>query len=142
METVGERDHVFAAGNVARQLERGLHRVGARGTRELDHELQVARLQDLLVEGLQELRLCLGVQVETVADTVGLDVIQQRLLEGRVVMAIVQCAGAGQEIEVLRTVLIVQVLALGPVEYAGEGAGVAANFGFNLFKNLHVSSSR
>ncbi len=142
METVGEGDHVLAAGNIARQLQCGFHRVGARGTRELDHELEVTWLEDFLVEGLEELRLCLGMQVETMTDTVGLDVIQQRFLEGRVVVAVVQCAGAGQEVEVLRTILIVQVFALGPVEHAGEGTGVAANFGFNLFKNFHVSSSR
>ncbi len=128
MEAVGEVDHVLAAGGLAGDLERGLDRVGAGRAGELhDVVVKAARRQDDVVHRLEELLLGGGVQVEAVGDAVLHDVVDERGLEDRVVVPVVERAGAGQEIEIALAVDVAQLGAAGVVEQRREAAGVGAH---------------
>ncbi len=130
VEAVGEGDHHFAARDLARELDRGLDRIRARGPGEHHAMVEPARFQDQLFEGGEKVLLCIGVQVEPVRDAVGGDIIEQRLLQDRVVMPIVERRAARQQVEVAPALVVVHPHAFGPAELARHGAGIAANFGF------------
>src|SRR3546814_8664174 len=89
-----------------------------------------ARLQDHLLEGGEESLLGIGVEVEAVRDAVGADIIEQSLLQDRVVVAIVQRRAARQEVEVAPALIVVHPHAFGLSELARHRAGVAAYRGF------------
>ena len=124
VEAVGEVDDVLAAGDLAGDLQRGFDRVGAGRADELhDVVVQAARLEDDVLHRLQEALLGDRVQVERVGDAVVHDVVDQRALEDRVVVAVVQGAGAGQEVEVAVAVDVGQHGAVGAAEHGVEAAG-------------------
>src|SRR3546814_5871476 len=68
----------------------------------------------------------IGVEVEAVRDAVGADIIEQSLLQDRVVVAIVQRRAARQEVEVAPALIVVHPHAFGLSELARHRAGVAA----------------
>ncbi len=141
VEAVGETDDVVAPGDLARQLHRRLDRVGAGRAGELHAVVaHAARLEDQPVEGLEETLLGFGVHVQAVGDAVALDVLEQRLLEHRVVVPVVERAGTSEEVDVALAVLSDQFGALGLLEDHGEGTAVAANPGFIQFKSFHACS--
>ena len=91
VEAVGEAHDGLAPGDLAGQLQRGLDRVGAGRAGELHAVVaHAARLEDQPVEGFEETLLGFGVHVQAVGDAVVLDVLQQRRLEYRIVVAVVQ----------------------------------------------------
>ena len=127
VEGVGEGDDRLAALDLAGQLERGLDGVGAGRAGEHDLVVQAARAQDHVLERLQERALGRGRHVQAVGDAVALDVVDQRAFQHRVVVAVVERAGAGEEVEVRVAVLVVHVAALRAVEDGGPAAAVAAH---------------
>src|SRR5699024_2724681 len=82
---------------------------------------------DLLVEGLEGLAAHVGEHVQAVHDAVLEIVVDDDLLQLGVVVAVVQGAGAGEEVDVLLAVLGGQHGALGVGEHGGPAAGVAAD---------------
>ena len=72
--------------------------IASGGAGELDLVVQLAWLQDHLGEGLEEVRLRHGGHVQRVHDLVRSQVLDQRLLERGVVVAVVQSAGAAEEV--------------------------------------------
>src|SRR5699024_10947533 len=105
VEAVGEAHDGLAAGDLAGQLQRRLDGVGAAGAGEGDLVVQAAGLEDLLVEGLEELAAHVGEHVQAVHDAVLEVVVDDDLLELGVVVAVVQGAGTGEEVDVLLAVL-------------------------------------
>src|SRR5690554_213065 len=51
-------------------------------------------------------------------------------------MSVIERSGACQEIEIGIALCVVQPAALGALENHGERAGIGANFGFNVVKNV------
>ncbi|MNC41687.1 hypothetical protein D3C75_904620 [compost metagenome] len=141
VEAVGEADHVAAPGDLARQLQRGFHRVGAGRPGELHQVVgHAARLEDQPVEGLEEGFLGRRVHVQAMGQAVALDVVEQRLLEQRMVVAVVERTGAGEEVDVALAVAGDQFGAARLLEYHRERAAVAAHGRFMLFKGVHAVS--
>ncbi len=137
---VGKEQHARPLLDLARDLERSFHRVGAGRPRELNLIFHAARLHDHVLEGFEELDLLCRGHVQAVGHAVGLDVFDQRGFHGLVVMTIVERAGAGEEVEVLAAVLGLHAVALGPGEHLGEGADIAADFGFKTIDDFHKYS--
>ncbi|MOA49863.1 hypothetical protein D3C78_1728030 [compost metagenome] len=71
-------------------------------------------------------------------DAVRLHILQQLFLENRIVVAIVQRAGAAEEIDVLGAFLINQRRAAGLAEYHGKRPNVAPHFRFHPVKDFQV----
>ncbi len=137
VEAIGEGDDVVPAGEVAGDLHRRFHGVGAGGAGELDLVLQIARLQDAVVKGIQKVTLGRGVGIKAVGDAVALDIGDQVLLEERVVVAVVQRAGAGEKIQVLAAIDVGQGGSAGGLKDGGIGAAVAAHIRFDIGKDAH-----
>jgi hypothetical protein len=78
--------------------------------------VEVPRYEYLFAEPLQEFVPCLGVEIERVNDAVALDVLEERSLQGRRVVAVVKCTGAAEEVDVLSTFIIVDERVLRPRE--------------------------
>ncbi len=141
VEAVGEADDVVAPGDLARQLHRRFDRVGAGRAGELHAVVaHAAWFEDQAVEGFEETLLGCGVHVQAMGDAVVLDVLEQRLLEYRVVVPVVERAGTGEEVDVTLAVPGDQFGTLGLVEDHGEGTAVATNLGFVQFKSFHACS--
>ena len=129
VKSVGEADDVGAAGDLARELHRRLDRVGAGRPGKLHDIVKAARCQDDLLHRRQERLLGGGVEIEAVRDPVALDVADQRILEDRVVVAVVQRTGPGEEIQVAATGRVPQLRAAGALPHAREGACVGLHAG-------------
>ncbi|MDF5797333.1 hypothetical protein P4203_26215 [Pseudomonas aeruginosa] len=78
----------------------------------------------------EELALGGGVQVEGVGHAVGRQIRDQRIAHARVVVAIVQGAGAGEEVEVFAAIFAADPAALGGIEHQGQVAAVHPHVGF------------
>ncbi len=126
VEAVGEGDYQLAAGDLAGELDRRLDRVGAGRAGEHRPVIEPARLEDHVLERFEELGLGLRVQVEPVSDPVAGDVVEQRLLQDRVVVPVVERGAAGQEIEVAAAVVVMEPHALGAIELPRHRDAVAA----------------
>jgi hypothetical protein len=111
--------------DLAGDLQRRLHRIGAGRPRELHPVVETARLQNVAVQHLQELRLGLGVQVERMRDAVHGDVVEKLLLQVRVVVPVVERARAGEKVEQRVTLGVVDPRALALGEHVGNRARVA-----------------
>ena len=109
VEAVGEADDVRAPRHLAGDLKRRLYRIRAGRAGELHHVVEVARLKDDLLHRLQERLLGDGVEVEAVRHPVRLDVADERLLQDRIVVPVIQRAGAGEEIQVAAAVYVPQL---------------------------------
>jgi hypothetical protein len=70
---------------------------------------------------------------------IGADVVEQSLFKDLVVMAVVQCASTGKEVDIAGPRTPVDPRAFGRDEDFGESADVAANVGFVLLKDVHGS---
>src|SRR3989338_6486234 len=141
MEAIREGDYVRATRDVACNLHRRFNCIGAGRAGELHHVIHVAWLEDQVIESLQKLFLCLGVEIETMCNAVALDVGQQSFLERVIVVPVVESSCTGQEVEIGFLVQIVEPAALGSLEGDGEGAGVTLYFGFDVVKDVaHVGS--
>src|SRR5690554_393335 len=129
MEAVAEGNDLGAAGDLAGNFQGRFHAVGAGRPGELGHVVfHAPGNQDVVPQGLQESGLGLGVHVQAMGDAVFFDVGQQRFLQDRIVMAIVEGAGTGEKVQIAIALVVIQVAALSAVENHRKGAGVAANF--------------
>ncbi len=137
MIAVGKGDDVGAALDHPGQLESGFHGVGAGGPGELNLVLVVAGSEDGVAELLQKGPLGGGGLVQPVNDTVALQIGDHRLGDLGVIVAVVEHAGAGEEVQVAVAAFVEHFRAFRGVEHRGEGADVAADFGFHFFKNAH-----
>ena len=99
--------------------------------------IHVARLEDHFLEALEEARLGAGVHVQAVGHAVIGQVADQCPLHVVGVMAVVQGAGTGEEIEIFAAGLVPHAVAAGPFEGRGEAAAVAADAGFNIIEDRH-----
>jgi hypothetical protein len=126
-----------AAGHLPGQFQRGLDGVVPGRPGELDLVGEIPRPQDQFVERLQEGLFRRGFHVQRVDDTVVGEVVQQRLLEQRVVVPVVERPRAGEEVEVRGALLVEQRAAGGPVEHHRPGPAVAANLGFERVEDAH-----
>src|SRR5690554_2757483 len=138
VETVSERNDVGTAFHLAGQLHGRFHTVG---TGELHLVVQATGIKDVLLVRFHEVVLGGGEQVQALAHTVCLDVLEQCFLQDIVVVAVVQGTGTGQEVQVLFAVFGVQVRVLGTVENHRKGTGINTNFGFSRLKNFHCLAS-
>src|SRR5690606_18808904 len=107
--------NIVAPGGLARELQRGLHRIGAGGAGELQAVVQTPRCQNVFLEDLEEFRLGAGVQIQAVGDAVLGDVVHQRALQGRVVVPVVERAGPCQKVQIVLPLFVNQRGALGAV---------------------------
>ena len=133
VEAVGEGDHQFAPGDLARQLDRRFHRVGAGRAGEHGAIVEAAGLEDHILQRGEEILLRIGVEVEAMGDAVIGDIVHQRGLEHRVVMAIVQRGAARQEVEIAAALIVVHPHVLRLVELARHRPGIAAHARFAAF---------
>src|SRR5699024_7904313 len=127
VEGVGEVDDRLTAGDLAGQLQGDLDRIVAGRAGEDHAVVELARLQDLGLEGLQEGATHVGEHVQAVDDAVIGEVLDDRLLQLRVVVTVVQRTCAGEEVEVLATVLSGHDAALGAGERGPPAAGAGAD---------------
>src|SRR5690606_18431208 len=109
VEGVGEGDDVAAAGDLAGELEARLDSVGAGGPREHHLVIQLTGFQDPGLEELQEATLRGGGHVEPVGDPRAGDVLDEPLLEGGIVVPVVEGPSAGEEVEVAASSLVEQL---------------------------------
>jgi hypothetical protein len=137
VERVGEVDDRLAAGDLPGELERRLHRVGTRRARELHLVVEPARREHDLLERAQELRLGRGVHVQAVGDAVARQVVDQRFLQRRRIVPVVQRTGTGEEVQVGLAVDVGQAGAAGGVEDHRPGSAVAAHLGFDVLEHGH-----
>ena len=103
MEAIGERDNGLTAGIFTSYFQSRFNRVSTGRASELYLVVHVAWLKDQVTEGFQKCSFRVCVHIQTVSHTIRFDVINQRLLESRVVVAIVQRASTTQEVDVLVT---------------------------------------
>src|SRR3546814_10569911 len=80
MEAVPEGNDQFAARHLARQLDRGFDGIGARRSGEHHAIIELARFQDQRFECLQEIRLCISMEIKGMSDAIVCDIISQRCL--------------------------------------------------------------
>ena len=98
MECVREAHDLLAAGDLPSQLQGGLYRVRAGRPGKLHAIAEATRFEDHGAQSLQELRLCHGVHVETVQHPVLGQVVEQRPLEHRMVVPVVESTGSAEEV--------------------------------------------
>ncbi len=137
VETIGERHNGLTAGIFARNLQCRFHRIGTGRAGKLHFVLHFTRLEDALVEALQERCFSLGMHVQAMGDAVRLDVFQQGFLKHRVVVPVVQRAGATEEVDVFIAFVVSEdgVLCLG--ESHRKRAAVATHVGFEFVIDIH-----
>ena len=90
VKAIGEGNDIAAACCLPGDLHRGLDRIGAGGAGEHQLVIHVSRLQDHPLKGLKEIRLGIGVHIQTMGDPVSLKMRDQRLFHIGIVMAVVQ----------------------------------------------------
>ena len=138
VEAAHEGEDIASARVLSRELDGSLDGVGAGGAAELDLIAQTAGLDDFFLKRLDELALGHGVHIERVDNAVGCEIVDHLLLDVRIVVAVVDGAGAAEEIDILGAVLVGEHRALRVGEYLGEVAAIRAHRGFVLFKSLCV----
>src|SRR5699024_2964785 len=106
VEAVAEGDDLAPPGGQTGQLQRRFDGVGARGPHELHLVVHPARGEDHLLEPGNEVPLRGGVGVQAVCHAVRPEEVDHRLLHRRVVVAEVQHAGPGEEVDVAGAVLV------------------------------------
>ena len=137
MKGIGETHHLFPAGDLARQLERGFHRIGAGRAGELELVVQTARLQDHLVELIDEALLGLAVHVQRMGDAVAHQIAKQGLLDAVRVVTVVENACATEEVQIAAAVGVGHPGALGAAENRRKVAAIATDFRLVLFECIH-----
>ena len=138
VERAHQRKDVRALLNLARELQRRFDRVRARRADKLDLIIEAAGPDDLIFKIFDERTLRRGVHIHRVQDAVLLEVVDDALLDVRVVVPVVQRTGSAEKVDVLFPVLVVEEGPLGGGEYRGEVAAVGAHLGFVRFKGFRV----
>ena len=136
VEAVGEVDDVGPAGHLAGDLQRRLDRVGAGRAGELDHVVEPARREDDVAQRFQERRLRLGVQIEAHGDAALGQIADQVGPHGRVVVAVVQRAGAGEKVEIAPPAGIPDLGADRLGQQRWKRPRIRLNRGFHLRKHI------
>jgi hypothetical protein len=95
---VGERYDVGALLAFASQLYGCLYSVGTRWPRELDAVVQASRSEKHFLNGFEQFCFGPGSGIQSMHYAVPLDVFQDRILDARVVVAVVQRSCACEEI--------------------------------------------
>ncbi len=127
VKTVGEGNHVASPGNLARQFQCRFNSVGTRRACKHHAIIKVAWLQDQRFEGLKKSGLCICVHIKPVRHAIRHDVVNQSLLELRMVVPVVECRTARQKINITGAILSGHVTALRGCEHRWEGAAVTAH---------------
>lgn len=109
MEAVGEGDDVVAPLDVAGELHRRFDRIGAGRAGELGDVFETARREYVRVEGVEKRLLGGRMHVEAVGDAATRDVFDEPGAQVGVVVAVIQAAGAGKEVDVALAAFIVEV---------------------------------
>ena len=138
MESAHEGEDIFPALDLPGQLGGTLHGVGAGGTGELNFVIKSTGGKNAVMEILQEFPLGSGVHIHGVDDTVILEIVADPPDHFVRVVAEVQGAGPGEEVDVFLTVLVLHDGALGTGEHRGEAAAVRTDVGFKGFKNFRI----
>lgn len=136
--TVGESDDIGAAFDLASELEGSLDSIGAGRSGELNLIVQPARLKDQPVEFFQKIALGDGPHVQGVDDSISLEVVDDRLFDGGVVVTVIESAGAGEEIDELDTLFIKKGGAASAFKDGWKGAAVGSDFRFKTVKYVHM----
>src|SRR5690606_15040038 len=100
--------------------------------------VELARREHTLFEAGQELDLRFGRHVERMHHATAREIGEQRLPQHGVVVAIVQRARAGEEVEVGTPAAVVQKRPVRPIEDSREGATVSPYLGFHSLDDLHT----
>src|SRR3546814_5779419 len=82
--------------------------MGARRSGEHHAIIERARFQDQRFECLQEIRICISMEIKGMSDAIVCDIISQRCLQDRVIMTIVQRRTARQEIQIAAAVAVMR----------------------------------
>ena len=108
VEGVGEADDILASGHFARELEGGFDRVRACRSGELHAVAHASGLEDDALERFEEVLLGFGRHVERVGHAILQQVLDEPLLQERVVVSIVQGTGTREEVDVLASFSVEQ----------------------------------
>ena len=108
VERVGEADHAGTAGDLASELHRRLDGVCPRRAGELHAVVQLPWPQDDLVKRGEKVALGGREHIQGVDHSVGAQILHEGLLQQRVVVAIVERPGAGEEVQVWPPALVGQ----------------------------------
>jgi hypothetical protein len=127
MKGPGECHDGMALRYLASQLERGFHGIRAGWPGELDLVVQPAWHEHEIAERLQETGLSLGHHVKTVNDAVARQVLHELGLQEWIIVAVVQCAGSSEKVEVGAVVRAIEHGPGAPAEHDRPVAGVAAH---------------
>ena len=138
VEAAHEGPHIGAAGDFSCQLQARLHSVGARGATAHHPVVKSPGLEDFLLQGVQELPLCRGMQVQGVKHAVVLEIGNQLFLDIIIVVSVIQCTGAAEEIQIAVSFLVIHECTLCPVKHHREMATVGAHRRFIHFKGLGI----
>jgi len=98
VEPISEANYVCSAGDLAGKLDGGLNRIGARRTGELNHVVKASWLQDEIIQRVEKVFFRTGMKIQTVRNTIALNVRYQRFLKNWVIMTVIQRAGASQKV--------------------------------------------
>src|SRR5690606_8237880 len=98
--------------------------------------VELAGSQDRLLERFEKARLGLGMEVEAMRDSIGDDVVEQRLLQDGMVVTVIERRATREEVQILPPVAVVQPDVFGAGELSRNRAGVAAHLRFAAFVDL------
>src|SRR5690606_3132010 len=126
VESIGECDNFTSPRDFAGDLERSFYGVGARWARKHNSVLEISRAEDQLGECLEELFFGHGGQIQRVGDAVVLDITEERVLEIRVVVPVVQSTSARKKIDVRSIAIVRDNCAFSRLECHWKGATVAS----------------
>ena len=124
VERALEREYRLSPLHLSRQLERGFYSVRTGGRREHDFIIKSSRLQDLVFEILKECALRFRMHIERVQYPSVLQVFRHLTDYIRVVVTVVESSGAGKEVKVSFSVLIVHIAARRSVENDRKSAAI------------------
>jgi len=120
VEAIGEGNNIFAALHVARDFDGRFNGIGSGRASKLNLVVEIAWFENFLIKGFKKILLGGGMKVKAMADAIAFYVFQKDLLEHWIVVTVIQCASAGQEIQVFVTFPVIHKLTLGPVKQTGE----------------------
>ncbi len=138
VEGTREGDHRGPAGRQASDLERGFHRVGSGGAGELQFVVESARLEDDVLERLEEALFRDRRHVERVRNGVVLDIGEQLLFHDRVVVPVAQGAGATEEVDVFGALFVDHDRSDSSLENDRERPDVSPYFRLDVRKNVQI----
>ena len=138
MERTHQCKNIVALLYLASQLQGRFHRICAGRAYKLNFIVKAAWANDFIFKIFDEFALRFCVHVKRVHHAVVLQIFNDLLFDVRVVMPVVQRAGAAKEVDILLAVLIRLDRALRLDKDRREVTAVRANFGFIRFKCFRV----